>query len=171
MKKIALILSVLISLTAILASCGANVETAYQNEAFGIGFAPADGLVMADAAEIAEYAGEGVICEMMATDPNTGSAVVVSVESAEFGNAEDYLAAVKAALDLDGFQITFGDVETAKIAGENFAALIYSVSAEGISASMATYARVEGDEMLVINASYGDEAQLNEFLNCFVSIN
>lgn len=167
MKKLTLILSVLISLAVMLASCGTTA--AYVNKDFGIGFAPASGLEMADEAEIAAYASDGVMCEMMASDPDTGSAVVVSVEEAMFDSAEEYLEAVKEALSIDGFNVIFGDIETVEIAGAEFAVIEYSVSADGIDATMATCALIEGDQMFVINASYGDAAQLDEFLACFVA--
>lgn len=170
MKKLTLILSVLISCAVVLASCGTPADAAYLNGDFGIGFVPAGGLEMADDAEIAAYASDGVMCEMMATDPDTGSAVVVSVEEALFESAEAYLEAVKGALGIDGFDVVFGEIGTVKVAGVEFAIIEYSVSADGIDATMATLATVKGDGMLVINASYSDPSQLDEFLECFVAV-
>ena len=155
--------------TLLINSCGTTAP-AYVNDEFDIGFNPLSSMELSNEAELASISGEGSVCEMVATNTETGSAVVISVQDDIYGGADSYLEIIKASLVLDDYNITYSDITKAEIAGEEYSLLDYSVEALGMAMSMSTYARSEDGKLLLINVSYTDSSELGSLLGCFTEI-
>ena len=167
MKK-KILCSLVVCAALMFGSCrGADGGFVYVNDEFDLGFTPIDSMVMSTEEELAAVAEEGIAYEMMATVADTQSAVVVTVQEDLYGGAKAYLESVRATLSIEGYNIAYGEVTPASVAGEEYYVLKLTMSYGDHSMNMATYARSDDKELLLINMSYTDEAELIRILGCF----
>ena len=169
MKKTLLCTMLLCAMLAS-AACGeASIHT-YKNGRFDIGYIADASLEVADKKELDALSDGNFTCEFMVTVPTPGSALVVTIENDIYGGETAYLNAIKESLEAPGYNISFGDVTEFKIADEDYAALSYTVEADGLAMYMSTYVREEDGKLMVINASYNNENELKLLLGGFVEL-
>ena len=151
-------------------ACGTAGTHTYVNNRFDVGYIADASLEVADKKELAALSDSTFNCEFMVTVPTTGSALVVTTEADAYGGEAAYLHSMVETLNAPGYSISYGEITQAEIADEDYAALFYTVEADGITMAMSTYARSEDGKLMVINVSYNDEAELKLLLGGFAEL-
>ncbi len=169
MKKTLLCISLICTMLAS-ASCGTTDTGTYTNERFDVEYIVDASLEVADEKELAALSDSSFSCEYMVTVPTSGSALVITEEKDVYGGENAYLNALMKTLEAPGYSISYSEITEYEIAGEDYAALSYTVEADGLAMAMCTYARTEDGKLLVINVSYGDEAELKLLLGGFAQL-
>ncbi len=169
MKKTLLCISLVCTMLA-LGACGTAGKHTYTNGKFDIGYIADSSFEVADKKELAALSDNGFSCEFMVTVPTTGSALVVTIQDDVYGGEEAYLRSMMETLDAPGYSISYGEIIGFEIADEDYAAISYTVEADGITMSMSTYARSEDGKLMIINVSYNGEAEHKMLLGGFVEL-
>ncbi len=157
---------------------GTLTETEYTSQWIGMKYTLPEGMSMMDEEYLQSSSAGNVQMEMQALKNDTsGDNIVLLTEdisaSGDMSEA-DYIEVSKTQMSALGSDVTFGEVSTRTIAGQEFYELPYNLTMEisGVSMNMdqSFLCRKQGDRMICITMTYGSEEGMNDLLSGFSQI-
>ena len=176
-------------------SPGTFDDVGYVSEWLGLSFTPTDVMEMSSEDELAalmssdddayytdEATGEqkldydklSTVYEMLATDTETEGSVLIMAQCADEGmTVESYIETIKSQLDEqlsleeELGQASYSELTEKKLAGRTYTVFEYTLESYGITLGQTMYIQKIGDRMANICFTYGDDAELDSFLECF----